>query len=505
MNVLLIDPPFYRLIGFYNRYFPQGLVSVGTALRQAGHEVTVYDADYNEKPSVIGNASLTRHYQPYMDALCRPDHPIWREVREMIQEIEPGVVGIGMCTAPAGAAFRIAEIVKTVNPACPVVVGGPHATARAEEILTICPAVDYIVRGEGEITARELVEALEAADPREASLDDATRTRLLEAIEGLSYRAGGVIRHNPARERIKNLDELAPPDRALLMHRDTYSAEDMGLMMTSRGCPFSCAFCATDSRQVRYRSIEHILREVRHVKAACGTVYFTFKDDSFTVSKKRVAEFCDALIRESLGIGWECNTRVDLVDEQMLRTMKRAGCNGVKVGVESGSETVLQRMDKRITLDQVRAAAGLFRKVGLHWTGYFLIGTPGETEEDIYRTLDFMYEIKPDFAALGVYEPFPETAMFDDGIRRGLVRPGMAMDDFYTVPPNHYYKVDPRRQVEAIETEQFERLEREMKDRFHEYNKGLRRLLSRARARTVQYRRSPRVLVEDFKKYLSWQ
>ena len=214
------------------------------------------------------------------------------------------------------------------------------------------------------------------------------------------------------------------------MNRATYSPEDMGLIMTSRGCPFSCTFCATDNRQVRYRSIEHVLREIRHVRDTYGTVHFTLKDDSFTVDKKRVAEFCDALTREDLRIGWECNTRVDLVTEEMLRTMKRAGCNSVKVGIESGSERVLERMNKRITLDQIRAAAGLFRKVGIHWTGYFLIGTPGESLEDIYRTLDFMYEIRPDFAAIGVYEPFPETVMFHEGIRRGLVKAEHAYGGF---------------------------------------------------------------------------
>jgi anaerobic magnesium-protoporphyrin IX monomethyl ester cyclase len=520
VKVLLIDPPFYRLIGFYNRYFPVGLVSVGTALRDAGHEVIVYDADYNENPSVIGNASLTRHYQRYLDSFRQPDNPVWMEMRQTIEAVRPDVVGITMCTAYAASAFRVAEISKAISPGCPVIVGGPHATVRAEEILRICPAVDYVVRGEGEITARELMAAIAGSpggsvkaeglgdgctasreDHRQAALDDAT----LEAIRGISFRTGGSIRHNPPRDRIRDLDEFAPPDRALMMNRDTYSPEDMGLIMTSRGCPFSCTFCATDNRQVRYRSIEHILREIKHVQATYKTVHFTLKDDSFTINKKRVAEFCDALMRENLRIGWECNTRVDLVTEEMLRTMKRAGCNGVKVGIESGSERVLERMNKRITVEQVRAAAKLFRKVGIHWTGYFLIGTPGETIEDIYKTLDFMYEIRPDFAALGVYEPFPETVMFHEGIRQGLVKPDMALGDFYAVPPNHYYKADPRRQVETIEPERFERLEQEMKDRFYDYNKGFKRILSRARARTIQYTRSPRVLLADLKKYLSWR
>ena len=504
MKVLLTDPPFYRLIDFYNRYFPIGLVSVGTALRDAGHEVIVYDADISKNPSIIGTTSLTRYYPKYLESFRRPDHPVWKEVRETLAAVRPDVVGITMCTAYAAAGFHVAQMSKAVNPACPVIVGGPHATVRAEEVLRICPAVDFVVRGEGEITAQELIAAI--ADSRhDANPQSAIHNPQLQSIQGLSFRMDGTIRHNPPRERIRDLDTFAPPDRALMMNEALYCPEDMGLIMTSRGCPFACTFCATDSRQVRYRSIGHVLDEIRHVRDTYRTAHFTLKDDSFTIDKKRVGELCDALIRENLRIGWECNTRVDLVSEEMLRNMKRAGCNSVKVGIESASEPVLGRMNKRITLDQARAAAKLFRKLGLHWTGYFLIGTPGETIEDIYRTLDFLYEIKPDYAAIGVYEPFPETVMFHDGIRRGLVKPGMTMEDFYSVLPNDYYKADPRRQVETIAPEQFERLEEEIKDRILGYNKGFRRVLRRARARTVQYTRSPRVLYTDFKKYLSWR
>jgi anaerobic magnesium-protoporphyrin IX monomethyl ester cyclase len=494
VRVLLIDPPFYRLIGFYNRYFPLGLVSVGTALREAGHEVVVYDADYNEKPSIIGNASLTQHYQPYMDGLRQPEHPIWREVRETSRQVRPEVVGIGTCTAPAASAFRVAEISKAVNPGCPVIVGGPHATVKADEVLRLCPAVDYVVRGEGEITAIELIRAMAGS----------TRTQPVEGILGVSHRAGVAIRHNPPRERIKNLDELAPPDRGLLVHRAVYSSEDMGLVMTSRGCPFACSFCATDNRQVRYRSIEHILREIRHVKATYGTTQFSFKDDSFTVNKSRVAEFCDALTHEGLRIGWECNTRVDLVNEPMLRQMKRAGCNSVKVGIESGSPSVLERMNKGITLDQIRQAAELFRKVGLYWTGYFLIGTPGETTEDVYRTLDFLYMIRPDFASVGVYEPFPGTAMFEEGIRRSLVQADMVFEDFYRMMPNDYYKADPRRQVDTMDGEAFDRLASQVKARFHAYNKGPVRLFKRAKSRAGLYLSQPTTMLADVRKYFSW-
>lgn len=493
MKVLLIDPPFYRLIGFYNRYFPLGLVTVGTVLRDAGHQVRVYDADCNENPRAMDYRRLPEHYPQYLASFRNPDHPIWRETRRTLEQFAPDLVGISLWTAYAASAFHIAGICKAVKPACPIVVGGPHATVKAEETLRICPAIDYVVRGEGETTLLELAAHVQGTGPD------------LNAMDGLSFRSGGAVVHNPPRRRLRNLDEVPMPDRSLLMNRRTYSSEDMGLIMTSRGCPFACSFCATETRQVRYHCVERVIAEIKSVKSDYGTTQFSFKDDSFTVNAGRVAEFCEALRREDLRIGWECNTRVDLVSESLLARMKAAGCNSVKVGVESGSEAVLERMNKRITLEQTRRAAAWFRKLGIHWTGYFLMGTPGETVEDVYKTLDFMYEIRPDFASIGVYEAFPGAPIFDEGVRRGLTKADMTLADFYDTLPNHYYRVDPRRQVDAIDPERYVLLEQEMKDKFHRYNKQYSRILNRARSRMVQYVRSPRMLYGDFCKYLSWR
>ncbi|MEN6338366.1 MAG: radical SAM protein [Phycisphaerales bacterium] len=489
MKVLLVDPPFYRLIGFYNRYFPLGLVTVGTALRNAGHEVVVYDADYNESPHAMDYQRLPEHYPEYLACFRDPTHPVWQEIGRTVEQIRPQVVGISIWTTYAASAFHVAGICKAVAPDCLIVAGGPHATVKSEEVLRICPAIDCVVRGEGESAMVELAAGTDSP---------------IQAIEGLSYRCGDRIVHNPARARLANLDEIPIPDRTLLMNRRTYSSEDMGLIMTSRGCPYACTFCATDSNHIRYRSISHVIGEIKQVKAAWGTTQFSLKDDSFSVDRKRVAQFCDALKREGLNIRWECNTRVNLLTEELLIQMKKAGCNSIKVGIESGSEQVLERMNKRITLDQARKAAALLRKAGIHWTAYFLIGTPGETLEDIYRTLGFMYEIRPDFAAIGVYEPFPGTAMFEESVRRGLVKPDMTLDDFFTIPPAQYYRADVRRQVDTVDLEAFKAAETEIKARCHKYNKGLGRLLKRARSRANLYATQPSALLADFRKYLSW-
>lgn len=493
MKIFLIDPPFYRIFGFYNRYFPIGVTAIGTILKEAGHNISVYDADANYNPTDMDYTRLPQKYQNYLDSFTDDSNPIWLEVKKVINDFKPEIVGISIWTAFAASAFHIAKISKELNSSCLVVMGGPHATVKADEILKISPYVDYVVRGEGENTILELVQHIESKWPD------------LDEINGLSYCQNGEIKHNSSREITKDLDKFSFPDRSLLMNENKYTSEDMGLIMTSRGCPYACAYCATDTKKVSYVSINNLVNEIKFVKEKYGTTQFSFKDDSFTVSKKRVDELCDKLIDEKFDINWECNTRVNLIDENLLGKMKKAGCNSIKVGIESGSDRILKMMNKGITHEQVRIASKLLRKAGIHWTGYFMMGVPGETIEDVYKTLNFMYEVKPDFASIGVYEPFPGTEMFNEGIKRGLVKQEMSLNEYFNTFPNNYYKVDSNRQVDTIDEEKYKVLEKEIKDAFHTYNKSLKHVVKRAKARTNIYIKEPKILIKDVKKYLSWR
>jgi len=492
-KILLIDPPFYRILDFYNRYFPFGLASIGTFLKKAGCEVDLYDADYNDSPKHMDYSLLPKFYPEYLASFQNQSHPVWVEVKDTIARVCPDIVGISIWTTYAASAFHVAKLCKQVNPHCVVVMGGPHATVKADEILKISSNVDYVVRGDGEITMLELVKQISSG------LDSTL------SIPGLSFRDKNIIVHNPSRQITNDLELFPFPDRSLLMNENRYTSEDMGLIMSSRGCPFACSYCATHTRTVSYRPIDHIVDEIKLVKEKYGTTFFSFKDDSFTVNKKRVDRFCDRLLAERLNIHWECNTRVDLIDENLLRKMKRAGCNSIKVGVESGSERILKGMNKQITHEQVRNAANIFRKVGIHWTGYFMMGVPGETVDEIHQTLGLMYEIEPDFASISVYEPFPGTPMFTEGLEKKLVKHEMSLEDFFTILPNHYYKANPRRQVETIGEDEFIALAEKMKRKFHVYNKSFKRLLHRGKSRINLYVSQPMLLCSDIKKYLSWR
>ena len=388
MKILLIDPPFYRFIGYYNRYFPLGLAYLASVLRKEGHEVLIYDADCNVSPSKMDFTRLEDSYPDYLKSLKDENHPILQEVSHTISNFNPDIVGITVWTTFAASAFKIASLCKEYDRSVPVVMGGPHVSIKYDEVLKICPDVDFLIRGEGEETFLELVRMIgERWGNKNATFNN---------IKGISYRQNGEMVHNPQREFVKDLDSIPFPARDLLLNKDSYNSEDMGLLMTSRGCPYNCSYCATSiwERKVRYRSVDNVIEEIKLIIDKYGTRQFTFKDDSFTVNKKRVLELCDRLIKEKININWDCNTRVNLINEDLLSKMKKAGCNSIKVGIETGSEKILKLMRKGITFEQCRKSANLFRKVGIHWTGYFMMGLPSETKEEVYQTLKFMKELQ---------------------------------------------------------------------------------------------------------------
>ena len=492
MRVLLINPPFYRIIGFYNRYFPLALTLIAGALKKAGHDVVVYNAELYKNPQHLDYSLLPQKYPAFLDSLNDDHHPVWNEVTKTIRDFQPDLIGISIYTTFAASAFRTAKMSKVLFPDCPIVVGGPHATAKADEVLKIAPFIDFVIKGEGAEPMVALANQLQSG------------IRQLSAVEGLSYRKDAQQIHNPERSFSSGTDDNYFPDRSLLLNEKMYNSEDMGLVMSTIGCPYNCTFCASHIKKVNYRPVDDIIREIKLVKENYGTTQFTFKDDSFTLNKKRVYELCNELIRQKIKICWECNTRVNLVDEDLLKLMKKAGCNYLKIGIESGSERMLSKINKGISCEQSRAAAKVIQKSGIHWSAYFLIGLLGETKEDIYKTLDFMYELKPDLALLGVYENFPGTAMFQEGIEKNIVKPEMSLEDFYTTPPNLYYLKDPHVRSDVLGEDEFRVIENDIKEKFHRYNKRWRNILKTASAKFYVYRTEPNILFEDIRKFFRY-
>ncbi len=496
MNILLIDPPFYRFIKYYNRYVPLGLTYLAAVLRDKGHKVLIYDADANvDKSYRMDYSDIESKYHEYLKGINNLSHTIWNELAEVLKDIKPDLVGINLFTTKVAAGFRSAQITKDVLHNVPVVIGGPHPSVKADEALRISHFVDYAIRGEGEISFSQLVDALENKKP-------------YNNIKGLSFKQNGQVYHNPDVDFIDDLDQIPYPAKDLLINHNSYTSEDMGLIMTGRGCPFACTFCSSSGvwkKVARFRAVENVIGEIQQIQSKYGTTQFSFKDDTFTVKRERVLELCRAIKDRKLRINWECNVRVNFIDKQMLSEMKSAGCNSIKIGIESGSDLILTDiMKKGITVAQIKSAAELLNKVGIHWTGYFLMGIPTETEAEMLQTLALMREIKPDFASLSVFEPYPGTILHDMGISKGYMTNDRTLDDYYNISPKYYAMKDTHNRIDTMDENKYCLLEKHMKDSFHRYNRHLMRLFKRVRSRSSLYMKKPTILLNDLKKFLAW-
>ena len=388
---------------------------MAACLKQGGHEVAVYDADRLANGATLSWSAVSGRHGYYLDALEDEAHSVWQEIEATIRAQRPDLVGITALSVKAASAVRVAEICKRIDPGIVTVVGADHPTAFPEQFLKNSN-IDFVVRGEGEATIVDLVSCL-ARD----------RHRSPTGIPGVSYKKNGRFEHNPDRPPLADLDALPLPALDALLGVEAYRPLDFGAVITSRGCPYTCTFCGVGTvwgTQVRFRSAVKVVDEIEMLNGRFGISYFSFRDASFTLSRQRIFDLCALITERSLDIRWECLTRADLLDEELAQTMAAAGCAVVRLGVESGSQHLLDQMGKDVPLDAVRNAAQILHGIeGMYWTAYILIGTPSETRETVRETIDFLREINPPFITLARYAPIPGTAMYDELAQRGMINP----------------------------------------------------------------------------------
>ena len=491
MKILLIDPPFKRFTGLASFYFPIGLAYLAAQIRNAGYEASIYDVDAVKKQNSLDFSNEYNKLELYRRCLNDSQHPVWDEIREILNSVEPDLVGITAMTTKFGSVLKTAEIVKQANPELLVVTGGPHPTLLPEQTLK-SKNIDIVVRGEGERTLLNLIGAI-------------SQRKELSHIKGISFRRNSRIHHNPPEDFIDNLDQIPFPARDLLMNLQNYTSEDMGVIMSSRGCPFNCSYCCHMwQKKVRNRSIDNILAEIKEVQTEYKTSQFEFKDDSFTINRKRIMDLCNSIISEGLKINWSCSTRVDLLDDELIAKMKKSGCNVIKLGIETGSQDILEQTKKGVTFQQIRETTRLLNKNRIFWSGYFMVGLPTETREDILKTYEFMKELNPYYAGLGVYNPFPQTELFDQAVSMGILHSEVELEHFFNTNPKDYFFVNPSRRIANIDKKEFDRLVSFLTEEFHKHNIKLTNILRRAWARRRMYFNAPKLMLADIKKAYRW-
>ncbi len=337
---------------------------------------------------------------------------------DKVKEIGPDLIAMECSTPSITKDLQTVQKLKEEIEDTYVVLMGSHPTYFHKEILSENKFVDAIARGEFDLTIRDLALALQKGKQR------------LQDVEGISYRDGQDLRVNKNRPLIQNLDALPFPARHIVKSNSYREAVFTGkrctTIVSSRGCPYQCVFCLWPrtmyGRKFRARSPENVVDEVQHVVDEYGVDEIYFDDDALTLDKKRLIRICEEIVRRNINVKWMCQARVDNSDDEMLKAMKKAGCHYIKYGVESGSQEMLDAMKKGITLEKVRKAFKLTRKVGIKTQAFFLLGLPWETAETVKKTIEFAKEIKPDSAQFAVVIPHPGTELYDICLEKGWLK-----------------------------------------------------------------------------------
>lgn len=354
---------------------------LAASLRAGGHEVALLDA--------------SAPHAPHAHAA----------IADRIAAFAPDLVGLHLKTLHVQPAYALAEV---LAPRWSLVAGGPHATIVPDEPLA--RGFRWVIRGEGEEALVELAGALADALAGDGGLAD---------IAGLSWIDRGLVRHNPARPFLTELDRLAPPLGALDLFDPAWydGPRAPAGLLSSRGCPAACTFCSNDvtGRRFRYRSPAAVAAEVTELRAH-GMLAFAFFDDSFAVGRRRVRALCDALAGLAEPVQWTCTAHPAHLDREVVADMQRAGCAGIDLGMESADPGMLLRIGKGVTVERVLDVLAWCRDLGVHTVVNLMFGWPDETDAELDATVAFLDRAAPiagGFNARGVVVPYPGTAIYE--------------------------------------------------------------------------------------------
>jgi anaerobic magnesium-protoporphyrin IX monomethyl ester cyclase len=324
---------------------------------------------------------------------------------------------------------------------------GTHVTPLAVETMRPHPSLDYCLRGEPELTLRELVDTIEGRTTFSPEVEHLYKStdpdwtpkvaeRLpnsdqydLTHVKGLVWRHGAEILRNPDRNFIPNLDDLPLPMHHLLpldKYRTPVLKGSYQFIVTSRGCTAGCIYCikhVSYQAGIRLRSPENILAEIKMLYDL-GVRYIHMYADLFTANRDQVMGICKLIIESGMKIGFTCNSRVDYVDEEMLQMMAKAGCDVISWGVESANEEILKKARKGTTAIRARQSLRWAKDAGIRNLGYFIVGLPGETRESIQETIDFSKELPLDLAIFHIAAPYPGTPFFFQVMENNWFKPG---------------------------------------------------------------------------------
>jgi len=371
----------------------------------------------------------------------------WSRLESDIRDYRPDAILLSITTPSLDQDLKAAAVAKKITPSIMTLAKGAHFNIKARETLEDYPLLDAVLHGEYENTCRELGEG-----------------RPLAKINGLTWRSGENIIQNDPRAYEEHLDEFPFPARHLARN-DLYIRPDtrelQTTLVTNRGCPHTCIYClaqqVSGSRN-RYRSEENVIAEIRECVDRFGIRNFLFRSDLFTQNRKWVIRLCQFIIEAGLGINWACNSRVDTLNPEVLGWMQKAGCWIVAMGVESGDQETLDRLDKKARVEDSYAAVRMLREAGIKSSVYLLMGLPWDTHDLIEQQLQFAKDLDPDFLEVFYVYPFPGTRLYEIAVEEGLVIDG-------DIPKAAY--ADPSMPGKFLSTEEFSHLRKRILRKYY--------------------------------------
>jgi radical SAM superfamily enzyme YgiQ (UPF0313 family) len=367
---------------------PLGLLYIGAVLEQAGHQIEIVPADVLQLS--------------------------WKQIRERIREYQPDIVGATSTTENRFQSFRLIREARRALPTVITILGGPHASMAAEDCLQNISELDLVARGEAENTMLELCRIWdERKDPK-----------AFAGIQGLSLRVEGRVQHNPPQAPILELDSLPYPAFHLVpfqKYNFKFEVPGKGMLpavnlMSSRGCPFECNFCATPinwGRHVRMRSPENVVQEIEALVERYGVKVIFFFDDTFNASPKRLERICDLILERKLDIYWKCDIRIDIIDKPLLEKMQKAGLFHLSFGLEAGSERVRDEIvHKHLEVEDFHNVIKWCLELGVIPNPFFIFSHPTETWEEAQETIDIIEKYQEDIeGSIAILHIYPGTPL----------------------------------------------------------------------------------------------
>jgi len=330
----------------------------------------------------------------------------WEELLSENRHIK--IIGFKTYSVDHNSVKRMCAIAKKVLPNSITIAGGPHSSSVPEYVLSDIPHMDYVFIGEGEVGFPEFCQRT-------------LKGKGIVDVPGLCFRSDKEISKNSpwVVEDLDTLPRIRWEDLNIDEYPDFFTSLPFIPIMATRGCPYHCKYCAGHTivgRKMRFRSPENVIAELRHLKEVHGVTAVNFSDDELTLNRKYFVAFCEALIREKLEIRWECSNgvRLDTIDKEILDLMYQAGCRYAAIGIESASDKILASMKKNITTATIREKIALIKQSKIVPQGLFMMGFPGETVEDVLKTIEFSIELDIDKTNFSIFMPLPGSEIFDE-------------------------------------------------------------------------------------------